>query len=187
MKIEEAIKRIEKMGEYECFVDEPVSKVAVISIVRQVEKPKLDQPKPEVPQFVADWYEEHKRGFYLKIHKLAWELIENIDEDRFDNEFQEWYYENETAIQTLINMHQFGYIVEKEKLYTVEIPTLRGKQEGFKKLMLIRRSQGSDNIDLAFVSNPDSVLCRLKEQEIRKDFDWAWQFAKEVKNGKRRI
>ncbi|GAB6651868.1 DUF1642 domain-containing protein [Streptococcus uberis] len=183
MKIEEAVKRIEQMGEYERFIDEPISKVSVLNTIRQI-----NQPKPVVPKFVADWYEEHKDNFYLNLHRLAWELIENLDEDDFvpkkalDSDFKRWYHKTETAIQTLINMHQFGYTVQKEKLYTVEIPTLRGKQEGFKKLMIIRGSQGSDNIDLAFVDNPDSVLCRFTEQEIRKDFDWAWEqgFAKEV-------
>lgn len=83
------------------------------------------QPKPVVQKFVADWYEEHKDNFYLNLHRLAWELIENLDEDDFvhkkalDSDFKRWYHKTETAIQTLINMHQFGYTVEKEKLYQI--------------------------------------------------------------------
>lgn len=83
------------------------------------------QPQLEVPQFVADWYEEHKDNFYLNLHRLAWELIENLDEDDFvpkkalDSDFKRWYHKTETAIQTLINMHQFGYTVEKEKSYQI--------------------------------------------------------------------
>lgn len=83
------------------------------------------QPQLEVPQFVADWYEEHKDNFYLKLHRLAWELIENLDEDDFvpkkaiDSDFKRWYHKTETAIKTLINMHQFGYTVEKEKSYQI--------------------------------------------------------------------
>lgn len=100
----------------------------------------VEQPKPEVPQFVADWYERNKDVFYLNLHRLAWELIENLDEDDFvpekaiDSDFKRWYHKTETAIQTLINMHQFGYTVEKEKLYTVEIPT-----NSEAKLALVRR------------------------------------------------
>ncbi|GAB6707367.1 DUF1642 domain-containing protein [Streptococcus uberis] len=140
----------------------------------------LDQPKLKIPQFMLDWVDDSREHGY---------------------EFDEWFYYsnqplevykwlntknkrqkelNALALVTLIVNGPDAVIVEKEKLYTVEIPTLRGKQEGFKKLMIIRGSQGSDNIDLAFVDNPDSVLCRFTEQEIRKDFDWAWQFAKEV-------
>lgn len=86
---------------------------------------RIDQQKLVVPQFVADWYEEHKDNFYLKLHRLAWELIENLDEDDFvpekaiDSDFKRWYHKTETAIQTLINMHQFGYTVEKEKVYQI--------------------------------------------------------------------
>ncbi|GAA5403709.1 hypothetical protein SuUB82_17490 [Streptococcus uberis] len=88
---------------------------------------QIDQPKPVVPQFVADWYEEHKDNFYLNLHRLAWELIENLDEDDFvpkkalDSDFKRWYHKTETAIQTLINIHQFGYTVQKEKLYRVKL------------------------------------------------------------------
>lgn len=85
----------------------------------------IDQPKPVVQKFLADWYEEHKDNFYLNLHRLAWELIENLDEDDFvpkkalDSDFKRWYHKTETAIQTLNNMHQFGYTVEKEKLYQI--------------------------------------------------------------------
>lgn len=87
----------------------------------------IEPQKVVVPQFVAEWYEEHKNKFYLNLHKLAWELIENLDEDCFvpekalDSDFKRWYHKNETAIQTLINMHQFGYTTEKEKRYSVKI------------------------------------------------------------------
>lgn len=96
----------------------------VFEIINQIE---LDQPKPVVPKFVADGYEEIKDEFYLNLHYLAWELIENLNEDDFvpekalDSDFKRWYFKNETAAQTLNNMHQFGYTVEKEKLYNVKV------------------------------------------------------------------
>lgn len=149
----------------------------------------IDKPKPVVQKFLADWYEEHKDNFYLNLHRLAWELIENLDEDDFvpkkalDSDFKRWYHKTETAIQTLINMHQFGYEVEKEKLYNVEIPNPNRTNNKFmKKLMLFKISVDSPIIEIGFMENPDSPLCKLTEQEIRKDFEWAWQqgFAKEV-------
>lgn len=75
-------------------------------------------PKPVVPKYVADWYEENKDVFNEEIG----EYLANWDDVGWDN-FERWMstaYENE-AITTLINMHQFGYEVEKEKRYTVEI------------------------------------------------------------------
>ena len=47
----ELIKKIEQMGEYEHFVDEPISKKGVLNILNQLDEPK----KVKVPQFVADW------------------------------------------------------------------------------------------------------------------------------------
>lgn len=143
----------------------------------------IDQPKPVVPQFVADWYEEHKDNFYLSLHRLAWELIENLDEDDFvpkkalDSDFKRWYHKTETAIQTLNNMHQFGYTVEKEKLYTVEIPT-----NSEDKLALVRREDKKIVITIVGGRWRGLDIFQLTEQEIRKDFDWAWQqgFAEEV-------
>lgn len=148
---------------------------------------QIDQSKPVVQKFLADWYEEHKDNFYLNLHRLAWELIENLDEDDFvpkkalDSDFKRWYHKTETAIQTLINMHQFGYTVEKEKLYTVEIPnpnwggdsvTILSKNS--KNMVIITRCVGDNWKNLDYV--------QLTEQEIRKDFEWAWEqgFAEEV-------
>lgn len=102
-----------------------IDKTHDLYINRKLLIPDIDQLKPVVPQFVADWYEEYKDNFYLNLHRLAWELIENLDEDDFvpkkalDSDFKRWYHKTETAIQTLINMHQFGYTVEKEKLYQI--------------------------------------------------------------------
>ncbi|WP_203261808.1 DUF1642 domain-containing protein [Streptococcus uberis] len=184
MKIEEAVKRIEQMGEYERFIDEPISKVSVLNTIRQI-----NQPKTVVPKFVADGYEEIKDNFYLNLHYLAWELIENLNEDDFvpekalDSDFKRWYHKTETAIQTLNNMHQFGYTVQKEKLYTVEIPNPHEKQLSY---VLMRRPNGNVIINVVHSSNLDLLKTdndlQLTEKEIKKDFEWAWRqgFAKEV-------
>lgn len=75
-------------------------------------------PKPVVPKYVADWYEENKDVFNEEIG----EYLANWDDVGWDN-FERWMstaYENE-AITALINMHQFGYEVEEEPRYTVRI------------------------------------------------------------------
>lgn len=84
-------------------------------------------PKPVVPQYVADWYEEIKGEFYLNLHYLAWDMFESLDEDAcvpkktLNDDITRWYRKNENAIKIIVNMHQFGYEVEKEKRYTVRI------------------------------------------------------------------
>lgn len=75
-------------------------------------------PKPVVPKYVADWYEENKDVFNEEIG----EYLANWDDVGWDN-FERWMstaYENE-AITALINMHQFGYEVEDEPRYMVRI------------------------------------------------------------------
>ena len=74
--------------------------------------------KPVVPQCVADWYEEHKDI----LNEAIWEYLVNWD-DADHNDFKRWMYKSyeNGAIQTLVNMHQFGYEIEKEVRYTVRI------------------------------------------------------------------
>ena len=40
MNKQEAIKRVEQMGEFERFVDEPVSKKSVLDIISQIQEPR---------------------------------------------------------------------------------------------------------------------------------------------------
>lgn len=78
------------------------------------------QEKPVVPQFVADWYVDHKAGFELHLSYLC--INAQRYPERVDRKVLNWYnnLENE-PIRTLVNMHQFGYEVEKEKLYTAKL------------------------------------------------------------------
>lgn len=73
--------------------------------------------KPVVPQYVADWYEENKDDFEENI----WARL--IDWDRRKNHplFNEWFDKTDNSIQTLVNMHQFGYEVESEKEYVIKL------------------------------------------------------------------
>mgnify|MGYP000852909144 FL=1 len=71
----------------------------------------IDGLKPTVPQFVANWYEEHKDNF----NESIWEYLVNWEESEWDD-FKKWFfksYENK-AIVTLVNMHQFGYKIEEQ-------------------------------------------------------------------------
>lgn len=80
--------------------------------------------KPVVPQFVADWYEENKGS----LDESIWEYLVNWSDGSW-NGFKKWMYpcDSNNAIQTLVNMHQFGYEVEKEKRYTVTIKSVLGQ------------------------------------------------------------
>ena len=85
---------------------------------------QLDEPrKVKVKQFVADWYEENKDDFEFNV--WDWIAFRNEPEKLENKEFNDWINDDEgTPIQTLVNMHQFGYEVEKEKKFFVKIKCL---------------------------------------------------------------
>lgn len=174
MKIEEAIKHIEQMGEYERFVDEPISKVSVLSIIRQIK-----QPKPAVKQCVIDWVDYSRERHY--------DFDEWFDCDNQPMEVYKWLNpknrkcadKNALALVTLIVNGPDAVAIEKEKLYTVEIPNPNAPIEYHSKLA--KNHKGDIVIEVQDWLNRDECY-QLTEAEIRKDFDWAWKegFMKEV-------
>ena len=97
-----------------------INAIDVNKIIKMIEQ--LDEPQEvTVPQFVADWYEERKDDLETALFRCV-DIIPKVYEDGELNQFQEWFINGETKpFQTLVNMHQFGYTVEKEKRYLVKI------------------------------------------------------------------
>ena len=95
-----------------------LSKVARISVAYAEDLYDSFFPKPVVPQYVADWYEEHKDN----LNESIWEYLVDWDDANW-GDFNRWISQPDEngAITTLINMHQFGYEVEKEARYEVRI------------------------------------------------------------------
>ena len=92
----------------------------VLDLVKQLDEPQ----KVVVPQFVADWYEENKDDFEFNV--WDWIAFRNEPEKLENKEFNYWINDGEgNPIQTLVNMHQFGYEVEKEKRYTIRFKNIR--------------------------------------------------------------
>ena len=80
----------------------------------------VEREKVIVPQFVADWYEENKDDFEFNV--WDWIAFRNEPEKLENKEFNSWINNSEgNPVQTLVNMHQFGYEVEKEKRYRVKM------------------------------------------------------------------
>ena len=82
--------------------------------LKDADKIRQEFNKPVVPQFVADWYEKKKHD----LNHYIWDYIYNWNNQE-ESEFKRWMNCSITSFQTLINMHQFGYEVEKEKKYKV--------------------------------------------------------------------
>lgn len=179
MNKQEALKKIEKLDGLTIkdkdfnFAIEMIPKGEALEIVDQLDEPE----KPVVPQFVADWYEENKDDFEFSLYTLVTEFRQR----KLNKKLHTWYgnLENKPT-ETLVMMHKFGYEVEKEKLYTVEFPN----PNGFIRLVLCKDCDGK--LFVATFSGGDCWetfgKCKLTEAEIKEDFEWAWQFAKEVEN-----
>ncbi|HEL1717716.1 TPA: DUF1642 domain-containing protein [Streptococcus suis] len=166
MNKQEAIKRIEQMGEYERFVDEPISKGSVLNIISQIHEPQ----KVVVPKFIGDLIEE------LKIDEYT---IGEIGACVYDDEEQKWIDDNE---EQFYRAFLDGYEIEQEQLYTVEIPNPNRTTE---PIIYLSRDEGGkiflNNWFLHVSQNwKNQPHARLAEAEIKQDFEWAWQFAKEV-------
>ena len=103
-----------------------LAKVARISVAYAEDLYDSFFPKPVVPQYVADWYEKYKDDFEIKLFQCICEAVENYDKN-LANDFENWLMSEELeVIQTLVNMHQFGYEVEKEPRYTIKIKGIGG-------------------------------------------------------------
>ncbi|HFH8337453.1 TPA: DUF1642 domain-containing protein [Streptococcus agalactiae] len=169
MNIEEAKKAIRELDAFNyCdFKGNLVRKIDVLSILDQI-----DQPQPEVPQMIADVIE----SFDEDVNYLHEHMSYQSDEVR------EWLTHNEREFYEAWLAYP-NITVEKENLYTVEIPNPNERQLSF---VLMRQLSGNvsikvmhrDNLDLLKIDNN----LQLTESEIRKDFDWAWQFRKDVEN-----
>ncbi len=179
MNKQEAIEEIKKLEGLTIldktinFDSKMISKKRVLNIVKQLD----ELEKPVVPQFVADFYESIKDDFENKVYDICVQF--NFDKSELNDDVAEWFdYLKSKPIETLVMMHKFGYEIEKERLYTVEIPN----PNGFIRLVLCKECDGK-----LFVATFSGGIfwqkfgkCKLTESEIKEDFGWAWQFAKEV-------
>lgn len=98
-----------------------LAKVARISVAYAEDLYDSFFEKPVVPQYVADWYEEYKENIDYEL----WEyLVDWVNQKPSD--FKGWLNTNYESFQTLVNMHQFGYEVEKEARYIVKFKGVSG-------------------------------------------------------------
>ena len=114
MNTQEAIKRVEQMGEYESFVDEPISKKSVLAIISQLD----ELQKVVVPQFVADWLEVCKENLGFGLSNAMSHSTSAMNKQ--PNWVKGWFNLKDNQ-ETFAKAWLFGYEVEKEKLYKVSL------------------------------------------------------------------
>lgn len=143
-----------------------LSKVARISMSYAEDLYDSFFEKPVVPKCVADWYEEHKDI----LNEAIWEYLVNWD-DADHNDFKRWMYKSyeNGAIQTLVNMHQFGYEVEKEPKYIVEF---KGIDDNYKFL-----NYGTSFKDWTFDDGKGAKGVRVAHtRKELEEADFGWVF-----------
>ena len=169
----EKIKNIETLNIKDRMDDKGVDMVIknqVLTLIEQIDEPK----KVVVPKFVAEWLEEARAEEYSLYG--AWEMVKE------GSEIFWWLFDGHENNQDTFNRAWLdGYEVEQEKLYTVEIPNPNNE---YSMNVLIRLPSSGKIALVALHKHNTSYLknkeYQLTEAEIKQDFDFLWQFAKEV-------
>lgn len=114
MNVKELIEKIEALPtenyKYSLWID----KKLVLGLVKQLDEPE----KVKVPPFVSVWYRINKDNLYKNIAYLCANWVKSTTTD---NVLFNWMSNTDNFIEILINMHKFGYEVEKEKRYFVSL------------------------------------------------------------------
>ena len=170
MNKQEAIKLIEKLEEYYGFSKGVyLEKRDVINIISQIDEPK----KPVVPKFVAEWIngmKQEERHLYSVMISLM---------NKTDHGWTVWKSANMNFSEIVGQAWIYGYEIEQCKLYTVEIPD----PNSYMYYRYLSRNDNGICIDASnYAKWKQKKKNQFTEAEIKQDFEWAWQFAKEVDN-----
>ena len=163
----EKIKNIDTLSINDMITNQKIDMVIknqVLGIISQINEPQ----KPVVPRFVAEW---------LKKYRWAHTLLKFLNDAEkgqiTTSAVNDWILDNQyDFIKAWID----GYEVEKEKLYMVEIPNPNLNAH----VVLQKTEKGIVLISVTNARWRGWESSKLTESEIRKDFDFLWQFAKGV-------
>lgn len=139
-----------------------ISIKGVLEDLRQLDEPQ----KVTIPQFVSDWYEENKDDFEGNLFRCAHNIPSTFDGAKL-NEFERWFLNASIkAFQILVNMHQFGYTVEKEKRYFVRL-----KHAGISNSLLKRTPKGEWWFGINF---DDESQAHTRKELEKAGFGWVF-------------
>ena len=125
----------------------------------------VEREKVKVPQCVADWYLLHYHDFNNSIVNLCIRREDSID----NNDFLKWISNTKDFIQILVNMHQFGYEVEKEKRYLVKVKGI------VNALSFLSYHKNADIWTVTDKNNSDGHRAHHTRKELEEaDFGWVF-------------
>lgn len=146
-----------------------LAKVARISVSYAEDLYDSFFPKPVVPQCVAEWYEVNKDDFEVNLFQSVYEASDGYTLSS-TNKFWHWLMSKDIdALTTLVNMHQFGYEVEKEPRYTVRVK----KVDGYGRYL----NRNLDNQYWFLASDNETGSYRTKHtRKELEEADFGWVF-----------
>ena len=168
----ERIKNIDTLNINDSVAGQQVDMVIknqVLDIISQIDEPQ----KVAIPNYVAEWIE--RRKLFTLYH-----VLNTMEEEKKYKNFYKWFSNDvEKNTELLASAWIYGYTVEKEPLYTVEIPNpnIIGNEvyvlmkNGFKQVVMVKKFGVDWKNERGF---------QLTEAEIKKDFEWAIKFARPV-------
>lgn len=154
MNKQEVIKKVELLGEYERFVDEPISKNSVLNILSQIDESK----KVKIPQFVAEWIEYCRSVGHDFLRAIS---AGNAQANKVDC----WIYSNQ---DTFARAWLDGYEVEKEKRYRITIKNACHGALGFNSI------QKHYSFYVTEVKAPGIKYEHTKEELEQAGFGWVF-------------
>ena len=148
----------------------------VNKFISQINEPQ----KVVVPKFVVDWVDNSREHSFVFDEWLDYENQPLKVYNWLNPENKRQAELNVLALITLIVNGANAVEIEQEKLYTVEIPN--PALDNLEFVIVLKRIRGR----VCLVNTYDcmgrelSDEYQLTESEIKQDFDFLWEFAKEV-------
>lgn len=157
---------IEKYEKLEGVCKDPGAEIARLIFLEDLQE--LDESqKVAVPQFVADWYEEHKDDFEFNV----WDYVYMFD-TKWESDFKKWINSPKTKpFQTLVNMHQFGYTVEREKRYYVRFKNMESNDFNYLNFIKFQHAWVLSSIKLDKKFRTEHTKKQLEEAGFGWVFD----------------
>lgn len=145
-----------------------LSKVARISVAYAEDLYDSFFPRPVVSQYVADWYEEIKDSFGYTLTEAINSIPVPIDGEEL-SDFEKWLLDDEQALTTLVNMHQFGYEVEKGTRYTVRFNNFKAIESYLKKDLVKQKYYLGDKF-----TDRSIILAHTRKELEANGFGWVF-------------
>lgn len=145
-----------------------LSKVARISVAYAEDLYDSFFPRPVVSQYVADWYEEIKDSFGYTLTEAINSIPVPIDGEEL-SDFEKWLLDDEQALTTLVNMHQFGYEIEEEIKYMVKL-------KGISEINRYLNQEDGEEFSFADSGETEDFRTKFTRKEL-EDAGFGWVFS----------